>query len=380
MTLLNRFGIYSLAGCISLMSLLVLPAMVGVLVDESSLTEEQAGLAASIGFFGAATIAFIMAFRMHSLDLRKTAMFAFILAAVGDAYSGFVADQPTLFMLIRFLTGIAGGAAYTAIIAAFAREKHVDRGYGLFITLQFIVSGLGLYLVPVYSAWLSVTGMYLIFAGLDLAGAVLCHWLPGRANLPTTGTVLKSELSVLLAKATLFGALGFALFEAANTAQFTYVERYGVAINLSDHQVGLALMIGSLAGIPGAFTIVLTGSRFGRSGPLALGITIALIGLWMMIYAGEFSTYLTGSVLLGFSWAFCLPFIQGLLAALDRHGSAVAAGSASSTIGGAMGPGLAALIVSNENYHGVFYFAMVLFLLALGSFIFSSRGTADAID
>ena len=45
-----------------------------------------------------------------------------------------------------------------------------------------------------------------------------------------------------------------------------------------------------------------------------------------------------------------------------------------------MGPGLAALIVSNENYHGVFYFAMALFLLALGSFIFSSRETTDAIN
>ena len=380
MTLLGRFGIYSLAGCISLMSLLVLPAMVGVLVDESPLTEEQAGVAASIGFFGAAAIAFVMAFRMHRLDLRKTAMLGFLLAALGDASSGFIADQPALFMLVRFMTGVATGAAYTAIAAAFAREKHVDRGYGIFITLQFTISGFGLYLVPVYSAWLSVTGIYLIFALLDLAGSGLCHWLPGRAKLPSAGKALKSELSVLLAKTTLLGALGFALFEAANTAQFTYVERYGVALQLSDHQVGLAMMIGSMAGIPGAFTIVLTGSRFGRSGPLALGIAIAMIGLWVMISAGEYSAYLAGSVLLGFSWAFCLPFIQGLLAALDRHGSAVAAGSALSTIGGAMGPGLAALIVSNENYHGVFYFAMVLFLLALGSFIFSSRETTDAIN
>jgi MFS family permease len=379
-TLPGRFGIYSLAGCISLMSLLVLPAMVGVLVDESPFTEEQAGLAASIGFFGAAAVAFFMAFRMHRLDLRRTAMLAFLLAALGDASSGFIVNHPALFMFIRFMTGVAGGAAYTAIVAAFAREKHVDRGYGIFITLQFIVSGLGLYLVPVYSPWLSVTGLYLIFAALDLAGSALCHWLPGRAKLASAGKALRSELSVLLAKATLLGALGFALFEAANTAQFTYVERYGVALQLSDHQVGLAMMIGSMAGIPGAFTIVLTGSRFGRSGPLTLGIVIAMIGLWVMISAGEFSAYLAGSVLLGFSWAFCLPFIQGLLAALDRHGSAVAAGSASSTIGGAMGPGLAALIVSNENYHGVFYFAMVLFLLALGSFMFSSRETADAIN
>jgi predicted MFS family arabinose efflux permease len=379
-TLLTRFNIYSLAGCVSLLSLLVLPAMVGVLVDESPLTESQAGLAASIGFFGAAGIAFYMTFRMHSLDLRKTAMLSFALAAVGDWISSFVVDSPALFMFARFLTGVAAGAAYTAIMAAFARERHVDRGYGIFITLQFIVSGLGLYLVPVYSSSMSVSGMFLAFAAMDLAALVLCHWLPGKARRPSSGKPGKNELSVLLAKSTLFGALGFALFEAANTAQFTYVERYGVSMQLSDHQVGLALMIGSLAGIPGAFAIVLTGSRFGRKGPLTIGMSIAVAGLWMLISAGDFSSFMTGSVLMGFSWAFCLPYIQGMLAALDRNGSAVAAGSASSTIGGAMGPGLAALIVSNENYHAIFYFAMVLFLLALGSFFFTSKETADAVN
>jgi MFS family permease len=372
-SLVKRFSIYSLAGTISLMSLLVLPAMVGVLVDESPLTEAQAGLAASAGFFGAAAIAFVMAFHMHGLNLRKTAMVAFALAAVGDAACGFIVDQAGLFMAARFVTGVAGGAAYTAILAAFARERHVDRGYGMFITLQFIVSGLGLYLLPVYGGWLNVTGMYLVFAGLDLVGLIFSHWLPGQARLPSAGKPLKSELRVLLMRATVLGTLGFALFEAANTAQFTYVERYGVALSLSDHQVGLAMLVGSLAGIPGAFTIVLTGSRYGRFGPLALGMAIALAGLSVLISANDFSTFMAGSVLLGFSWAFCLPFIQGLLASLDRHGSAVAAGSAASTVGGAAAPGVAALIVSHGNYHGVFYFAMALFLLALASFFFSTR-------
>ena len=43
MNLVSRFGIYSIAGTITLMPLLVLPALVGVLVDESTLSEVQAG-------------------------------------------------------------------------------------------------------------------------------------------------------------------------------------------------------------------------------------------------------------------------------------------------------------------------------------------------
>lgn len=368
MQLVYRFGIYSVLGSIPLMSLLVLPAAVGVLVDESSLSESQAGWAASINFIGGALVALVMAFQMQKLDLRRVAVWAFLFSALGDGLSAFAADNTTLFMAIRFATGIGTGAAYTVAIAAFARERHVDRGYGIFVTLQFIISGLGLYFLPVYSSLLGVTGMYLGFAALDLFGATLGHYLPGRLAARPAAAPVASGLRRLLARAAVFGTLGFALFEAANTAQFTYVERYGFALSFSEHQVGTALLIGSFAGIPGAFSIVLLGSRFGRKGPLALGTALSLAGLTILLNTNQFYWYLSASVMLGFAWAFCLPYIQGLLATLDPHGSAVAAGSATSTIGGAIGPGLAAMVVGGGNYHGVFVFAMMLFIAALLSF------------
>jgi MFS family permease len=373
MQLVYRFGLYSVLGSIALMSLLVLPAMIGVLVDESALSEFQAGWAASIHFLGGALIALTMAFHMHGLDLRRVSIAAFLLAAAGDVLSGFTADHAVVFLMVRFATGLGTGAAYTAAVASFARERHVDRGYGLFITLQFIISGLGLFFLPVYSAFLGVTGMFLVFATLDLAGAVLSRYLPGRATTPSVGRSGKTELHILLGKAVLFGTLGFAIYEAANTAQFTYIERYGSALELSSQQLGSALMIGSLAGIPGAFSIILIGTRFGRKGPLAFGVAVAIAGLLILIGTEQLAYYMLGSVLLGFSWAFCLPFIQGLLASLDPNGSAVAAGSASSTIGGAIGPGLAAVVVGDGNYHRVFLFAIALLLTSLVSFFLAGE-------
>lgn len=379
MSLGLRFAIYSSAGTIALMPLLVLPAMVGVLVDESPLSEAQAGWSASIGFLGSALIALLMALRMHHLNLRQVAMYAFAFGAAGDAASGFLAHHAAVFMALRFVTGICLGAAYTALVAAFARERHHDRGYGMFITLQFIVSGIGLYLLPVYSSWMSVTGVFGAFAALDLCGLFLCRWLPDDIPVRSARLPPGSEMRVLLARAALFGALGFTIFEVANTAQFTYVERYGVILDLSDHQLGLAMLIGSLAGIPGAFTIILTGDRFGWIGPLAFGVAVGVAGLAVLIGAGRFPAFLFGFVLLGFSWAFCLPYIQALLASLDPNGSAVAAGSFSSTIGGAVGPGMAALILGDRGYHGVFLFAIVFLLLSLTSFFIASRSPKPVV-
>jgi MFS family permease len=160
----SRFGLYSLAGCVTLLPLLVLPAMVGVLVDGGVLDEGRAGWAASLGFFGSAAISMVLAFFMHRVDLRKIATGALVLAAAGDAMSAMLGAQPELLLVTRFVTGMGTGAAYTAIVAAFARERHVDRGYGAFITLQFIISGVGLYLLTVNAEALGYRGMYLTFA------------------------------------------------------------------------------------------------------------------------------------------------------------------------------------------------------------------------
>ena len=373
---LRRFGLLSVIGSITLMPLLVLPAMVGTLIDETTLTEAQAGWSASLNFFGGAIIAGLMALRMHRLDLSKVAAIGFLVAAIGDGLSGFSTEHATLFLFIRFCTGVGAGAAYTAVLAAFARLPDVDRGYAVFVTLQFIISGMGLFLLPVFSQYLGAKGMFLSIAALDGVGLLLCSSLPGRAVRSEVEQGGRTELHVLLAWATILGALGFLVFEAALVAQYTYIERVGVSLALTDQQVGTALLIASLAGIPGALSIVLLGARIGRMGGLSFGVAVAIAGLLIMISTVQFLPYVLGAAMISFAWAFCLPYIQGLMAALDPHGSAAALGSASSTIGGAIGPGLAALVVGSGAYQHVMMFAIALLLLALTSFFIASRHAA----
>jgi len=370
---LRRFGLLSVIGSIALMPLLVLPAMVGTLIDETSLTEAQAGWSASLNFLGGAVIAGLMALRMHRLDLSKVAAIGLLVAAIGDGFAGFSAGHAPVFLFVRFCTGVGAGAAYTAVLAAFARLPDVDRGYAVFVTLQFIISGLGLFLLPVFSQYLGAKGMFLSIAALDGVGLLLCSNLPGRAVRSEAEQGRRTELHVLLAWATILGALGFLIFEAALVAQYTYIERVGVSLAFADQQVGTALLIASLAGIPGAFSIVLLGARVGRMGGLGFGVAVSIGGLLTMISTVHFLPYVLGAAMISFSWAFCLPFIQGLLAALDPHGSAAALGSASSTIGGAIGPGLAAMVVGSGAYQHVMMFAIGLLLLALTSFFIAGR-------
>jgi MFS family permease len=95
--------------------------------------------------------------------------------------------------------------------------------------------------------------------------------------------------------------------------------------------------------------------------------------LLLTFFSNTFAVYLLGGSMLGFSWAYCLPYIQGLTAALDPHGSAVAAGASASTVGGAIGPALAALVVGEGEYRSVMLLAIALFLVALTSLWQSGR-------
>jgi len=368
---LRQFFVCSVIGTASFLPLLVLPAMVGVLVDEAGLSESFAGWVSSANFFGFSLVALFMAFQMHRIDLRVMATVSLAIACIADVISAYLAAPTTAFLLIRFITGSANGAAQIAALSAVARLDDTERGFGLLITLQFIVAALGCYILPVYSEELGATGMFLLFAVCDLLALALARRLPGRAVDERASAEPKSERSVLFAAATLLALLGYGIFEVANTAQYTYLERLGVALAFSDHEIGTALMIASLAGIPGAFTIIVVGKRFGTIGPLAFGIGISIVGLVILITHGEFAWYLMAGICIGFAWAFCLPFIQSLMASLDPNGSALAAGASAASIGVAVGPGLAASVVEVGHYERVFMIAIALLIVSLFGFFIS---------
>ena len=102
-------------------------------------------------------------------------------------------------------------------------------------------------------------------------------------------------------------------------------------------------------------------------------MVIAVAGLLVLINSESYGAYLFGSCCMGFSWAFCLPFIQSLLATIDRKGSAIAAGTSFSTFGSALGPGIAAIVVAGGKYANVFMLSIGLFVITLALFTYANK-------
>ena len=74
-----------------------------------------------------------------------------------------------------------------------------------------------------------------------------------------------------------------------------------------------------------------------------------------------------------------MPFIDSLLARIDRKGRVVAAGSSISFFGSALGPGIAAIVVSGEQYRNSFILAIGLFLATLLIFMILGKKMKEVL-
>tara|TARA_B100000959_G_scaffold32017_2_gene30490 strand:+ start:7295 stop:8446 length:1152 start_codon:yes stop_codon:yes gene_type:complete len=366
---LRIFFALSFIAVMSIYPVLTLPVMIGILMDHAGMSSFSAGWLTAIGTLSTASAGLIMSIKMDNKNLQKLSRFTLIIAIVTDLLSAFTAGATIIFFLVRVIWGLAMGVAHASSVSSIAHYDNFNQGYGIYVGLQFIVSGIGLYIIPVYADIIGVTGFFIGFAVLDFIALIFTKYLSSDYNQPDKINKNNTSLGVMISVPAILAIVGFTVFEAANTAQFSYIERFGVISNLSEHQIGVALLVGSVLGIPGAFSIFILGDKFGLVRPLVFGFLLSISALTMLLLSSNYTIYFITSCMLGFSWSFCMPFIESLLAKIDRKGRVVAAGSSISFFGSAFGPGMAAIVVSGDIYRNSFILSICLFFITLMIFM-----------
>jgi MFS family permease len=366
---LRIFFALSFIAVMSIYPVLTLPVMIGILMDHAGMSSFSAGWLTAVGTLSTASAGFIMSVKMDNKNLQKLSRFTLIIAIFTDLLSAFTAGTTIIFFLIRVIWGLAMGVAHASSVSSIAHYDNFKQGFGIYVGLQFIVSGIGLYIIPVYADIIGVTGFFIGFAVLDSVALIFTKYLGSDYNEPAKTNKNNTSLGVMISVPAILAIIGFTVFEAANTAQFSYIERFGVISNLTEHQIGIALLVGSLLGIPGAFSIFILGDKFGLVRPLIFGFLLSISALTMLLLSSNYIIYFITSCMLGFSWSFCMPFIESLLAKIDRKGRVVAAGSSISFFGSAFGPGMAAIVVSGDIYTNSFILSICLFSITLFIFL-----------
>lgn len=352
----------SILGSVAIMPILILPTMIGALIDYTSFSESEAGWLAAAGFTGSALGAIAVGLRIRHLDPQKLAIFGLLVLGTFDAASALVDHLPIwIFVALRLISGLGGAMIYAAVVASLASTENPERGFGVFMVLQFGLSAVGLYGLPHVLPNIGVVGMYLIlgivaFVALTLRNAVV--------HRETAAVEPAIEIQTLMKPSALLIMFGIGLYETANFMQYTYSERIGIGFGLSNFQIGEGLGIASLLGVPAALVVVWIGDRFGQLRPLLFAIALSVVAhILLLMPTGAISYYLA-IFALGAAWAIGLAYFYAIEARLDPGGSIVVVGSFFTSCGSVAGPALAATLVQPDEFGGVIATAIGVYALA----------------
>jgi len=169
--------------------LLLMPGLVGGMVDNLGLTTKQAGWVASSQMFG------MMLGTLSALGLRRccptlTLMISFAgLTALMDFASVFAASAEML-IWVRFASGMAAGVTTGIAAAAIAGMRQPDRAAAIIFAAQFFFGMLGLALLPQIRLFGGMKGAFVFLALLSLLVVITLVSLRANIILPKNWTVV----------------------------------------------------------------------------------------------------------------------------------------------------------------------------------------------
>ena len=349
-----------LVGVIGPEVFIVQPGFVQGLVEHLGFDERSAGYAASIEVWGITVTTLLMTFFAHRFNWRKVIVVSLIVVAASNLLCVGVHDK-TAFVLLRFLAGAGSGSLISLSFTTVGLTSNPDRNFGYLIMWVLLYGAVVLYLMPTAFAWSGMTGPLLFFAAFPLTALPLVGAFP--RNGETVAAVEADAVNLPVALKSLALVAMFAYFVAQGVA-WAYLFLIGTAGGLSEQHVATALTLSQIAGVAGALLPAMLGSRFGRWRPLSVGIAGGAVALVFLIGHFEYVPFAIWVCAYNFFWNMTHPYLLGSMASFDRRGRVVVYAVALQMLGLAIGPALAATVISPSHYDRVNWLAIAFFMVS----------------
>ena len=190
--------------------------------------------------------------------------------------------------------------------------------------------------------------------------------------LPKFGLDLQTLESVKSGNklAPLWGLFGSLFIFIGFTAYFAFIERIGVSGGLTSIFIGNTLAFGALGTACGSLISSWLGTRLNNYfWPMLLAVSIHLTCLYLLFDGFYYSEYRMIIIAYAIAWGLWIPFQMSSIAHVDISGRLVALVPASQALGAALGPFIASLLLSNNNYIPALFIALIFEFIGLLLFI-----------
>jgi len=335
--------------------------LLGPIMQDFHQGEEAVGWLFSLENTVLAVSGLVIAGPLARWSRARTALLGGAIAVAANLVSAFVGSFEAL-SVARVLAGLGAGMAGAAGVAAAASTREPDRMFAAATLAWGLAGAAEPAIIPFATVPFGSMGGFLLIGVVGLALLPLMSWLiPPRKVEGKTPSLLTAPNRVLA----IIAMLALLVFEIGQGGIYTFIEQIGLRSQLTEHQIGVTLTGTGLAGLIGAAVATALGTRFGRRGPIIVGLSLNIIASVILATSDDPMTYIATNWLWSAAYYFVVPYMMGAMAALDDLGRWVVATDSVWTLGDGLGPGIAGSLVERGGYEDLSGLGMVTGLVCM---------------
>ena len=340
---------------VGLLTLLMLPFLMGAMMDGLGLSEGTTGLILSVEFTLAMVSSLLISPYINRVPRRTVAIAGTLMAIAANILSAYITDV-ALLISVRAFAGFGAGLALAAGNSVIASAEDPDKTAGqvnvLFVVLMIVVMlGFGF-----IADNFGLTGTYYGVAATYVLMLIMVVRLPQYVESSSDDSVDSSSVGKkravrLIGLVPIGMMITMFLFSMRDTMGWAFVEQIGVSLGYSTSEMGMILALQAFIALIGPLIVAKVGNKFGITIPVLIGIIghgSITLGYLM---ASDSKFFYTAIVLMNATaYFYALAYLTGLAASLDKEGRVVAATGSFIALGIAVGPAFAGQLIDLGGY------------------------------
>jgi predicted MFS family arabinose efflux permease len=337
------------AWSLGLLSYWAQPQLLGPIMRDYDLGEEAVGWLFSLENLAYGLAILIAAGPLARYSRSRVAILGSLLLFGANVASAFVGSYEGL-LLTRWFAGVGGGLVAAAGTATAASTGNPERVFAIATVGSGLIWSVEPLAIPYATVPFSSSGGFWLLAGVSLATIPLFLWLlPPSAAREAKPSLLAAPNRILA----LVAMSGTFVFEVGQGGVWTFVAQIGEHVGLGEHATGRAMMVTGLTGLIGGVAAAWIGNRIQLRVAIAIGIGLNSIAAIGLAFTDDVGVYLVLMWLWQVAYTFVVPYLMGALAAMDDLGRWVVANDGIWTLGDALAPGAAGLLVERTGSYAL---------------------------
>ncbi|PZW68781.1 putative MFS family arabinose efflux permease [Pseudomonas sp. URMO17WK12:I1] len=331
----------------------VQPIFIGLLTERLTLTLLQQSWTMSAEMCGSIVGTLLYVPMLRYLGPRTIALSTALVLLVANAATASVA-QLDMLLVLRCISGICSGILYSYAIYCLGRMSGPDRSFGILLFVQTALFSSSAVILPMVAEWKGFSGAIYYLVAWFVLLCLVCFCLPTRQS--EEDKVVSSE--PMLSGLTLIGVcslLGMLFLQLSIYSLWGFVEGIASEAGIAPVDIGWAISIGLLGGLPGAALPSIAGRHLGRMPMILLGSLAVLAAIYMFATRIHSATDMAIAVfLMNFGWNLALSYYMSSVVTHDPTGRLTKLVGVVQVASAAAAPTLLGLFIEGNDRFSIF--------------------------